>query len=367
MSGARTNFLINTLNLDGKQVLLMEGIRELPGLALIFIAAFFMRLPLSYGASISVLIMGIGYFLFTFVHSYSALLAVMIVTSFGMHMSMPLNSSLSMSLVTKEKTGRMLGALASVGSLASIAGICVIMLVSKFMENLTLRAYYVAGGIFIIIAGFLILRMPKDIGKTDIKPPRLLLKRDYWLYYVLILLQGSGQQVLDSFTMLFLVQKHGLKVWNISFLLLISSVIGMFSAPYIGRLIDRFGERRTVPPSYFFLALSCAGFALINNVIALQALMIVNRFMGMFSMGLSTYVRRTAKSSELTPTLSAGVSINHITSVTMPLIAGQLLPNLGFEILFIGTAAIILISIPFALSMRVDSNSSEEPETSFSG
>jgi len=89
----------------------------------------------------------------------------------------------------------------------------------------------------------------------------------------------------------------------------------------------------------------------------------VNRFMGMFSIGLSTYIRRTAKSSDLTPTLSAGVSINHITSVTMPLIAGQLLPNLGFEILFIGTAAIILISIPFALAMRVDRGLSEEMET----
>jgi predicted MFS family arabinose efflux permease len=353
MSGAQTNFFINTLGLSGKQVLLMEGIRELPGLALMFVAAFFMRLPLSQSTAISTLIMGLGFFLYAFVHSYSALLTVIVVASLGMHMSMPLGGSLSMSLTTKEKTGQVLGSLASVGSLASIAGICVIMLVSKLMESLTLRAYYIAGGILTIISGLLIFKIPKHVGSTDIKPPRLLLKREYWLYYVLILLQGSGQQVLDSFTMLFLVKNYGLKVWNISLLLLISSVIGMFSAPYIGRMIDRFGERKTVPPSYFFLALSCAGFAVIDNVMFLQALLIINRFMGMFGMGLSTYIRRKAKPEELTPTLSAGISINHITSVTMPLLAGQLLPSFGFEALFIGTAIIIIISIPFALLMHI--------------
>ncbi|HGJ65939.1 TPA: hypothetical protein ENS27_11200, partial [bacterium] len=115
MSGAQTNFFIDTLGLSGKQVLLMEGIRELPGLALMFVAAFFMRLPLSQSTAISILIMGLGFFLYAFVHSYSALLAVIVVASLGMHMSMPLGGSLSMSLTTKDKTGQVLGSLASVG------------------------------------------------------------------------------------------------------------------------------------------------------------------------------------------------------------------------------------------------------------
>lgn len=356
MDGARTNFLVNTLNLSGGRVLLLEGIREIPGLALMFVVAFFMRMPLSQSSAISIFIMGIGFFLYAFVNSYLALIVVVVLSSLGMHMSMPLNGALTMSLTTKEKTGQVLGSLASVGSLASIAGICVIMIISKFAESLSLRLYYIAGGLFIIISGFLIAKIPKSVGSADVDPPRMLIKRNYWLYYVLILLQGSGQQVLDSFCMLLLVKNFGLKVWNISFLLLISGVVTMITGPYVGRFIDKYGERKTIPLSYVFLALSCVGFALIKNVLILQILLIMVRFFGMFGMGLSTYIRRISPQEELTPTLSAGVSINHITSVTMPLIAGQLLPSIGFEAIFLGTAFVISVSIPFALMMKVKSS-----------
>ena len=56
------------------------------------------------------------------------------------------------------------------------------------------------------------------------------------------------------------------------------------------------------------------------------------------SIGLSTYVNRIAPREELTPTLSAGVSINHITSVGMSLVAGTLLTIVGYQALCWGAA-----------------------------
>lgn len=354
MDGARTNFLIDTLKLSSGQVLWLEGIRELPGLVLMLVAALIMRLPLSRSLAISIFVAGVGYSLYAAVNSYLALLVVVVISSLGLHLSMPLHSSLSMCLTTKDKVGQVLGSLSSVGSLASIAGVGTIMIISSSMENLSLRAYYIAGGAFIFISGILIAKIPKSEGFTEAKQARILIKRAYWLYYVLILLQGSGQQVLDSFCTLLLVKNFSLKVWNISLLLLVSSVLSMLSAPYIGRLIDRLGERKMVPASYVFLALSCAGFATIKNVLVLEVLLIAIRILWIFSIGLSTYLRRISPQEELTPTLSTGISINHITSVSMPLIAGWLLPTVGFEALFISTAFIIAISIPFALAMKVN-------------
>jgi hypothetical protein len=72
----------------------------------------------------------------------------------------------------------------------------------------------------------------------------------------------------------------------------------------------------------------------------------------MFGMGLSTYVYRSASPEELTPTLSAGISINHVTSVAMPLVAGALLPIIKYEGIFLGTGALVLLSVPFALALR---------------
>ena len=357
MGGARTNFFIETLKLTGGQVLWLEGIRELPGLSLIFIAALTMRLPLSRRAGVSLFIMGIGYALFALVKSYMALLAVAVAASLGMHMWFPLYSALAMCLSTKEQAGRVLGALRSVEGLASLAGMGILVIISKFLEamSLSLRVYYIVGSVFIVAAAILVAKLPTNIGATETEQPRMLLKGRYWLYYVLTFLQGSRKQVLGTFGTLVLVDTFGLRVWNISSLLLVSSVVNMLTAPYVGHLIDRLGERKTVSLSYVLLTACCIGFAVVRRVWPLALLLIVIKFLVMFGMGLSTYVRRISTPEELTATLSAGISINHITSVAMPLMAGSLLPVIGYEGIFWGTAAIIMVSVPFALALRVDS------------
>jgi len=69
--------------------------------------------------------------------------------------------------------------------------------------------------------------------------------------------------------------------------------------------------------------------------------------------GLSSYVNRIAPRQELTPTLSAGVSVNHITSVSMSLLAGTLLSIVGYEALCWGAAVVIMLSVPFALAIKI--------------
>ncbi|MBN1814978.1 MAG: hypothetical protein JXA14_24300, partial [Anaerolineae bacterium] len=68
---------------------------------------------------------------------------------------------------------------------------------------------------------------------------------------------------------------------------------------------------------------------------------------------LSTYIRRISPPEELTPNLSAGVSINHVTSVSMSLVAGSLLSIVGYKWLCWGAAALIIVSVPFALAIKV--------------
>jgi predicted MFS family arabinose efflux permease len=357
LGSVRTNFFIDTLGLTGGQVLWLEGIREIPGLALIFIAALMMRLPLSRRAALSVLITGIGYGLYAFIHSYTALLAVAVVASLGLHMWMPLNNSLGMCLSPKNQTGQVLGMLSSIGALGGLIGMGALSLFSRATVSLDipLGIYYLIGGAFIIMAALLIFKLPTDIGTTTTEPPRILLKRRYWLYYVLTFFEGSRKQVLHTFGMLVLVENFGLEVWQISSLLLASSIVNLIGIPQLGKLIDHFGERKMLTVSYIILALCCVGFATVHTVLVLILLLITIKLMVTLSMGLSTYVYHIAPPEELTPTLSAGISINHVTSVAMPLIAGALLPHIGYEGIFLGTAAIIGLSVPFALALQARS------------
>jgi len=277
-------------------------------------------------------------------------------------MWMPLNSALCMCLSDKCNTGQMLGTLNAIGALAGLAGMGVISILGRAAESLPLNTYYIVGGIFIILAAILIYRLPTGIGSTEVEQPRLLLRKRYWLFYVLTFFQGSRKQVLNTFGTLMLVDKFGLRVWEISSLLLVSSVINMLASPYAGRLVDRFGERRTLPVSYAVLTLCCLGFAVLRSVWVLIALMLIIRLAVTLGLGLNTYVYRIAPAEELTPTLSAGISINHITSVAMPLLAGALLPLIDYEGVFAGTAGLILASIPFAVALKTELTTAPQPQ-----
>lgn len=354
LGGARANFFVDTLGLNADHVLLLEGVRELPGLALMFIAATMTRLPLARRAAVALLVMGLGVLSYALVGSFTALLMVAVVDSLGNHVWMPLSPALGMSLSTRETSGRVLGGLASVGSLAGIVGIGAIALVSRLFGALSLRAYYVAGGALVLCTAFMLTRLPADVGTTRARQPRLLLKGRYWRFFTLTFLQGSHKQVLATFGTLILVERYGLQVWEISLILMASSIVNLFAAPYVGRLVDRVGERATLSTSYAGLALCCLAFALLRSPLLLGAIIIVIRLLQIVGMGLNTYVNRIAPREELTPTLSAGISVNHVTSVAMPFLNGLLLPLIGYNGVFAITGSLLVLSIPFALGLRTE-------------
>jgi predicted MFS family arabinose efflux permease len=350
----RTNFFIDTLSLSAGNVLWLEGLREIPGLTLIFVAALIMRIPLARRAAVSVFVMGIGYLLYAFVDSFAALVAVAVVASLGMHSWMPLHPSLALCLVEKKYSGRALGNLASVGALATIAGMGVIALISRLFGDLSIRGYYIAGGLIIIAGGFALLKIPASVGTTERAQPRMVLRRKYWLFYVLTFLQGSRKQVLGTFGVLVLVDVYGFELWQVSVLLLVSAVVNFLFAPYMGRMVDGLGERVSLGGSYTLLIVCCLLYAVINQVWILAVLLVVIKLLILVGMALNTYVNRTAPTEELTPTLSAGISINHVTSVLMPMVAGALLPIIGYRGIFLMAAGIIVVSLPFALMIKVE-------------
>jgi len=348
-SGVQTNF-IKDIGLSGSQVLLQAGIREIPGLFLMFIAALIMHLPLKWRSVAAVLIMGVGFTLYATVHSWSALVVVSLIGSLGMHLWMPLSNSLGLGIAKKENSGKVLGTLSAVAALASMAGIGSIILLTHWLSLRLLIG--VAGGL-IVLAAIVLIRLPQNIGETKKSQPRLLFKKRYWVYYVLLLFEGSRTQVFFTFNTMVLVYTYGLSAMQISILLLISSLVNFLLSQKLGQLLDVVGERKMLTIGYIALILCFVGYALVNNVWFLGAMLVFINFLGQFSIGLSTYVNRVAPAEELTPTLTTGVSINHVTSVGMSFLAGVLLPVVGYKALCWGAVIIIALSVPFAMALRI--------------
>ena len=357
LRGVSTNFYVDILGLSGKQVLWLAGIREIPGLSLVLIAALISRWPLSRRAAAALLLMGLGYGLYALVRSYAALLAVAILGSVGFHNWTPVQSALGLALSKKEHSGRILGSLSSMGSLASLVGMGV---TAALAAVLPLQSFYVLGGIAMVVGGLLVSRIPTSVGESRSVQPRIIFRGRYWLYYVLTFFEGSRMQVFGAFGTLVLVQTYGLDAPQVSLLLVVSGIVNFALAPRIGHLLDIVGERRMLAASYVALALCFVGYATVHNVWFLSLMLIGINLLVTLRIGLSTYVNRIAPAEELAPTLAAGVSVNHITSVSMSLVAGALLSIVGYEWLCWGAAAVILLSVPFALAIRVAAPAASE-------
>ena len=206
-SGVSTNFFVHELGLGGDKVLWLAGIREIPGLGLIFIAALVMRLPQPRRACLALFLMGIGYGIFVFVNSYTTLIAMSLVASVGFHNWMPLQSSLGMAIAGRAQSGRVLGRLNSVGALASIVGMLIIVFLTT---SIGLRPFFAIGGISMVIAAFVVYQLPKETGGRMEKTPRIVIRKRYWLFYVLTFFEGSRTQVFHTFGAWVLVNTYGI-------------------------------------------------------------------------------------------------------------------------------------------------------------
>jgi MFS family permease len=347
LGGARMNFFVDTLGISGGQVLRLEGIREIPGLILIFLAALTMRLPLSHRAAMSALILGAGYILQSTVHSYTGLVAMAVAASFGLHLFQPIGPALGLALANERTRGRVLGLIASVGSLAAIVGVGALTLTSNLAKDFSLRWYYVIGGAFILLSAVFFRRLSPKLGATHATQPRMVVKKRYWRFYTLKFFEGSRKEVLGSFCTLVLVNYFGWQVWQTSGLLMAASVLSFVIAPYLGALVDRFGSRNALLAGYSVLCVGAILYATVPNATVLAAVYIVMRLGVILNLGLNVYAHEQAPPEELNPTLAAGVSFDHISSVAMPFIYGALMPLIGYTGVYWFAASIILISVLF--------------------
>jgi len=242
-NAVRTNFFVDALGMTGEQILWLEGLREIPGLALVFIAAAMMALPPRVRATAAMFTMATGYALYLTVPNFAVLVPVEILASLGLHVWMPLLTILGTALVSRAMAGRVLGSLGGVASLAVIAGMGGAAVLSRLGGGVPLRSYYAIGAVLLALAGALLTLLPRSLGETVERPARILVRRRYWLYYLLTFMQGEQKYVLYSFGTLVLVSYYGWEVWQISTLLLVSAVVNMVASPTIGWALDRYGER----------------------------------------------------------------------------------------------------------------------------
>ncbi len=358
------NFFRDVIGMNGAQNGYLVAIRELPGFLLIFVAAFLMRLGLARATSLSLLIMGIGYCLFAFASSFWLLIIPTLIASIGFHSWLQLQPALGLSLTRRGNEGTLLGRINGIGFLGSLIGLLGVFALLTWIERTKgpLEDYqepYLRGLFFVVLisgvlGAALIFKFPMSANDraAAAAAPRILWRREYYLYYALSFLDGSRQQIYFAFAPFVLVEEFGVDARTMTMLLIISALINWRAGPPIGKLVDRIGEKRFLTIAYILHFIVFLGFALSSNVWLLYSFYLGYQFLFLFYVGTTTYLKKIARREDIAPTLAMGVSLAHLTAVIVPIVGAALWSRLGYQFPFLFGAVFVVISL--ILTQRID-------------
>ncbi len=364
------NFAVGELGVRADQIGLVQSIREVPGLLGFSVGLLALLLTEMRIAGLSVILMGIGVALTGGIGSLSGLILSTLIMSVGFHFFMPSNSSAVLLLVGEDEAPRMLGRLSSLSALTALASAGVVFLA---LDALGFRMLFYAAGALLVVGGLVLLpwaRQParsaglssRRTGKGGPAGSRTPLRRRYWLYYTLEFLMGSRRHIFTTFAIFLLVQEHRVAAQIITILFVINNFIGTFLYQQFGRIIARFGERRTLIVNFTLLIFVFLGYAYIPSLPILYILFIIDHVLFGFTIALQSYFQKIAvRPEEITPNISLGQTINHIAAVLVPLIGGAVWEMLGSRYTFLIGVGIVMLSLLAVRWMRTGADLAPAP------
>lgn len=342
-SASTANFATEIVKVNPLQIGLVEAIRELPGFLCVFVAALTMSIAEPVLASIALMMVAGGIGAYATVHGVPGLIVWSFVWSLGLHTWMPLSSSMTMNLADDKSKGKRLGQTVGMGGLGNLLGM---LAVAGIGNGFRYSTWFIIAGILIAIASLIMMGLRRNVGYID--KPRMVYKRRYRLYYILTFLEGCRKQVFLTFAVYTLTKVYDTKLSIVAALMVINGIVSMFGAPVVGRLIDRIGERRIMLVSYSAVFFVFLGYARIHHAQALYICYCLDNLFYLSTTCLTTYIQKVADPEDLMPTLSMGVTTNHIAAVAVPLIGGYLWGRFSYPVMFYGGAVVVLISLFFA-------------------
>jgi MFS family permease len=321
-NGVFQNFLRDTHHAGPLHLGALESLREVPGLLAALTAGTLVALAESRVAGLGLLVTGLGIAGTGLMPSYAALIVISVFWSIGFHLYITVSPAITLTLARGRESGRHLGRMTSVGSMATLIGLGAAFGAARLFSHLPYNVFFFTAGACILAASLLCMRLSAHAQGAP--RARLIFRREYGLFYLLTFLEGCRRQIFGIFASFALILVYKVPLSAMLALQFANAVLIALTAPRIGRVIDRYGERN--PLIFYSVALIVVflGYATFQTVGALYALFLIDYVLFSFGMGFTTYLHRIVREGELTPCLAMGTTMNHIAAVTVP-VGGALL------------------------------------------
>lgn len=343
------NYAVEVVHLEGDQMGMIQSVREIPGF-LAMMAIFIIILIKEYRLSaLSISTLGVGVLLTGILPSYFGLLTTTLIMSFGFHYYETTNQSLTLQYFDQDVSPYVFGKLRSYGAASNIGVGIFIFSFSYFMSYKQLFLFF--GGIICVIGIWGVLQNPTNENVVP-QHKKMILRKKYWLYYLLTFMAGARRQVFVAFAIFLMVKKFDFSVQEITLLFVVNNVINYFLSPFIGKAIIRFKERRVLSLEYFSLLFIFLAYAFVNSKTLVGVLYVLDHIFFNFAMAIRTYFQKIGDPKDIAPSMAVGFTINHIAAVVIPAIGGMLW-MLDYRIPFFAGAIMSLISLIAVQFIRV--------------
>jgi len=362
-----SNYFNEVFHIDSVQRGFIEIPRESPGiLCMVLVAAlgFLGNLWMSVVAQALVLT---GLIVMGWLSpGYGSMLVFLFIHSLGMHLFMPLNDAISMDLAEKDKMGATLGKFKGVNTLFSMVAAALVFFGfrtgffsfgAKTILPFAIGAAATAGAV--VLLAVMALSAPAGDG---VRNHKLLFRKRYTPYYMVTLAYGCQKRIKIVFAPWVIINLLGQGADTVALLTIVVHLAGTWAAPVIGRLLDRLGVKKMLWTEAVYIAVSFSVMGLLAGMLASgtfdpgswQTWLVFGAYVlcvlfEQFNMVHSYMMRSIALDpSEVTRTLSVGLSVDHIMAIIASPVMGLIWKGWGVQYVFYLAALSALFQVAAA-------------------
>ena len=207
------------------------------------------------------------------------------------------------------------------------------------------------------------LSMPQ---KDTVKNHKLLFRKQYMPYYMVTLAYGCQKRIKIVFAPWVIINLLGQGADTVALLTIVVHLAGTWLAPIIGRMLDKLGVRKMLWVEALYIAVSFSVMGLLAGMLAggtfdlgdsltwlVFGTYVLCVLFEQFNM-VHSYMMRTIAldPSEVTRTLSVGLSVDHIMAIIASPIMGLIWNAWGVQYVFYLAALSALLQVAAAALTR---------------
>ena len=354
------NYLEDVHDLDALARGWLELPRELPGFLIFLVAAVLLaRLRETRIGVVALLFSAIGAIGLGLLTPGKALLVLWVmIWSLGDHIMFAVEGPVGLKLAKAGQEGKRLGQLGGARNIGTIVGVGGVFLIAKAMGD-RYDLFYIFAALCSIAAAWFYFRL--DIGRGDAPSRRLVFRKEYGIFYGISALFGIRKQIFLVFGTWVLVSLHSVPVSTIALLYFIGSALGVLVRPLLGDVIDWLGERKVLATDEIMLIVVCMLYAFASDIFSspwdlriLYGAYMLDHILFALRIARTTYLKKIAVDpADITPTISLGITIDHVVAMTLPVLSGIIWEKYGHQWVFVLASAIALGGFFICLRIRV--------------